>query len=254
MTTPRDDCLLFATSFMRDEQDWHNRYLRWYRYYRQSQLGNTPLVLIDDGSPFLPEDADTHMCKPDNWYRPQRHQLNIVRFEQNLGRQSLTSYPGWWRSFLLAPELAKRAGCRKIIHIESDAYILTERMFSLIENINEGWTTFWLPTYQMPETAIQVICEDQFDNMLAIWNHSDINRELAENILPFTQVVKTMKGDRYSEFKRNRWIFRSRKFDWFPPFKTNFFFAPIPPDADFATQVVPRQFSDIRFQVVLTDS
>jgi len=240
--------LVFATSYMRDAQSWQDRYEPWFQYYRRSALGHMPLVLIDDGSPFIPNHEQVDLYRAQSQLDPQPGRLSIIRFTDNLGRSSLTSYPGWWRSFLYAATLAQQTGYDKIIHIESDAYILSERFYSYLANIRQGWTTFWLPTYQMPETAIQVICKDQYDNMLEIREHPKINCELAEKFLPFTHIDKGMKGDRYSEFKRNRWIFRSKKFDRFPPFKTDFFFAPIPQDCDFATQVVQRQLRDIRFR------
>ena len=238
--------LVFATSYMRDAQAWKSRYQRWFQYYRQSPLGQLPLTLIDDGSPFPPDDPVVNLQIAGNSPDIKSGYLNIIRFPDNLGRSSLANYPGWWRSFLFSAVLAKQQGFNRIIHIESDAYILSERFYDRLLSTERGWTTFWLPTYQLPETAIQIIGEDQFDNMLSVWEHPELNLALAENILPFTCVDKSMKGDRYSEFKRNRWIFRSQKFDRFPLFKTDLFFAPIPKDADFATQVVQRQFREPR--------
>jgi hypothetical protein len=57
--------------------------------------------------------------------------------------------------------------------------------------------------------------------------------DIAERLLPFTSVNRQFKGD--------RGIFRSRKFNRLPIFPLDFFREPIPHDADFATQVVPRQ-------------
>mgnify|MGYP001082188249 CR=1 FL=1 len=238
--------LVFATSYMHDAQAWASRYQRWYRYYKQSPLRHLPLVLIDDGSPFLPDEEMVNVQPAHSPADIKTGYLNIIHFPNNLGRASLANYPGWWRSFLQSAALARQTGFNRIIHIESDAYILSSGLYDRLLSTQHGWTTFWLPTYQLPETAIQVIGEDQFDSMLQVWKHPDLNVELAEDILPFTCVDKSMKGDRYSEFKRNRWIFRSKKFDRFPLFQTDLFFAPIPEDADFATQVVARQFRDPR--------
>lgn len=249
-TTPMNlnpDALLFATSYIADRKAWIARYRPWVNFYRLSPLGKLPLVLIDDGSPYLPEDPDVIVCNPasDGGLVPDK--VNIFHFKDNLGRSSLKSYPGWWRSFIFSADLAKRHGHCKIIHIESDAYILSNRLFNKIINFNSGWVTFWLKKYQMPETAIQIICPDQLDRLEQMKDHHLLNREMAENILPFTEIDKEMVGDRYSEFKRNRWIFRSRKFDRIPLFQTDFFYEPIPENADFATQVVPRQLKHQRF-------
>ena len=106
-----------------------------------------------------------------------------------------------------------------------------------------GVNRLWAQRYQFPETAVQVICRDQFamfDQLKAahpVWQFVDI----AERLLPFTSVQRQFKGDRYGEFSRNRGIFRSRKFDRFTLFQHDYFRAPIPADADFAAQVVSRQ-------------
>ncbi|MCD8515907.1 MAG: hypothetical protein LRY61_01305 [Burkholderiaceae bacterium] len=242
------NAVLFATAYIKDQRAWLTRYKPWIDYYQQSPLGNLPLVLIDDGSPYLPDNSAVAICNPSEPAQLRAGQPTIFHFNDNLGRSSLQSYPGWWRSFLFSAQIARSNDNCKLIHIESDAYVLSPRLFQKIIDLRHGWTTFWLEKYQMPETAIQVICPDQLANLEQIERHPMLNREMAEKFLPFTEIDKQMIGDRYSEFKRNRWIFRSRKFDGFPLFKTDFFFKPIPSNADFATQVVPRQLKDFRFR------
>jgi len=60
--------------------------------------------------------------------------------------------------------------------------------------------------------------------------------DIAERLLPFTSVNREFKGDRYSEFRRRRGIFRSRKFDRIPLFQQSIFYRAVPADADFVTQ------------------
>jgi hypothetical protein len=237
------DTLLFATSFVRDEKSWNERYETWIKYYRKSPLGHHQCVLIDDGSLFLPNKIEvvTDLAK----LNTKNREVKLFHFPNNLGRQSLVSYPGWWRSFLFSLVIAKKINAKKIIHIESDAFILSDRMFKLINEIKSGWHSAWLTTYQFPETGIQIICEDQFDAMEKFNNHPQKNIIMAENLLPFTTVHKDLIGDRYNEFKRNRSIFRSQKFDSIPIFNNAFFWTQIPKNADFATQVVQRQFKEI---------
>lgn len=155
-------------------------------------------------------------------------------------------YPGWWRSFFHSLVLAKQVGAKKIIHIESDAYVISERMLDYINALESGWTTFWCASYQMPETAIQVICEDQFDAMenFAAKGFSEFNGHLAERILPFTCINRDFIGDRYGEFKipiLRSGILKSRKFNTLKIFQHDRFRQPIPKSADFATQVTPDQ-------------
>ncbi|OEZ83749.1 hypothetical protein JAB8_43920 [Janthinobacterium sp. HH106] len=199
--------------------------------------------MIDDGSPFLPP-ADIIKTVSHSAPLASNDDKNlIIHFDNNLGRQSGADYPGWWRSFLHSVKVANELGVDKIIHIESDAYIMTPCLVKFINEIESGWNVLWSPRYRMPETAIQVICRDQF----AIFekfkdNHPDYSfPDIAEKLLPFTTVHKQFKGDRYSDFTKNRWIFRSKKFNKIPIFKHVFFWETIPPDADFVTQGIQRQ-------------
>jgi len=245
---PPSNALIFATSYMKSADDWSLRYEPWFNFYSQSSMGHLPLLLIDDGSPYLPKISSINIVSRIEDIDFQNYSLNIFRFPNNLGRSSLVAYPGWWRSFIFSSKIAKSKGFHKIIHLESDAYILSSKFFDQINQLDQGWHVPWLAKYKMPETAIQIICRDQIDGLDEFACNSDMNIKMAEEILPFTSIRKDWVGDRYSEFKKNRWIFRSRKFDRFKIFQKNFFFEPIPSNADFATQVVPRQLSDPRFQ------
>jgi len=99
----------------------------------------------------------------------------------------------------------RHKGFQKIVHIESDAFVLSERMMAYINGLEEGWTAFWCPIWQIPETAIQVIGCDQFEKVeeLARLDRADpFFLGGAEYILPFTNVVKFFKGDRYAEYAK----------------------------------------------------
>lgn len=235
--------LLFCTTYIRDAEAWQSRYQRWLDFYRDGPIHADKIVMIDDGSPHLPA-ADIIPTLPahaDLGASDSRH--CIARFDNNLGRQSMSDYPGWWRSFLHSLTIARALGADKIVHIESDAFIISGQLADFINETRDGWHVMWAQRYGMPETAIQIICADQFDAM-ARFSETNPNMDfpdIAERLLPFTSVNRTFKGDRYSEFKRNRGIFRSRKFNFLPIFQRDFFWEPIPEDADFATQVVERQ-------------
>ncbi|OEZ81659.1 hypothetical protein JAB6_39230 [Janthinobacterium sp. HH104] len=199
--------------------------------------------MIDDGSPFLPPAEIINTVSHSAPLASNGDKNLIIRFDNNLGRQSGADYPGWWRSFLHSVKVANELGVNKIIHIESDAYIMTPRLVDFINEIESGWNVLWSPRYRFPETAIQVICRDQFEIFEKFKeNHPDYSfPDIAERLLPFTTVHKQFKGDRYSDFTKNRWIFRSKKFNKIPIFKHVFFWETIPPDADFVTQGIGRQ-------------
>jgi hypothetical protein len=234
------NAILFCTSYIKDEAAWYRRYQHWLRHYSSMDLGADRLLLIDDCSPFTPVGVKVHNIGTHSPL-PGDRQL-ILRFHDRLGRSGLLSYPGWWRSFLHALNVAKELGADKIIHIESDAFILSEELAKHIRSIQSGWTTLWSNHYRIPETAIQVICEDQFSAMESFKNMplEELAGKFAEKILPFTEVDKQFKGDRYGDIRSNRWIFRSRRFQHWPIFEHDFFWAKVPADADFAAQVTDR--------------
>lgn len=236
--------LLFCTSYVGDEAEWNSRYARWVDFYERHDMGAEQLFLIDDASPHAPRVGKIPCLDAQTELSQACHRVQLLRFQNRLGRSARAVYPGWWRSFTHAAKLARALGARKLIHVESDAFILSQRLRDRLQSIEEGWSVLWGSLHEMPETAIQVICEDQFDALHAFgdgrWSAHD--GRYAEHVLPFTQVIKEFQGDRYSEMKRHRGIFRSRKFERLPMFQWDFFWQPIPADADFVTQVVERQW------------
>ena len=240
--------LLFCTSYIKDHQTWQSRYQRWLDFYKDMPIDTVKNIMIDDGSPFLPP-ADVIGTLPHHHDLSQCGDRNvIVRFDENLGRQGLLAYPGWWRSFLHSMTIADDLGVDKIIHIESDAYVLSQRLVDFINETKTGWHALWTQRFQFPETAIQIICRDQFENLEKFKQHAPKYElsEFAEKLFPFTSVNRNFKGDRYSEIRKNRGIFRSRRFDSFPLFRSRFFHAPSPHDADFVTQCALHQ--TVRFR------
>lgn len=227
---------------MADQSAWDSRYKRWFDYYRHSALGTDLVVAIDDASPFTPQSSGISIVDAHTTIPADKSFCGIMRFPDRLGRASLTVYPGWWRSFLHALNVARMVKADKIIHIESDAYVLSERLMNFINERETGWTCLWSPHFRLPETAIQVICSDQFQQLEYFQNcpQNELDGHFAEKILPFTSIEKSFIGDRYGEIRKNRGIFRSKKFHNLPPFNHGFFWADIPKEADFATQVNER--------------
>ena len=118
---------------------------------------------------------------------------------------------------MFAATYAQRYGFQKIIHIESDAYLISERIHSFINEFSNGWIAFYCPRHRFPEAGIQIIAGDAIANYIAISQrpyHHFIN-QCAENYLPFTPNLDFI-GDRYGEY-----------------------LSEAPPDADYAVQVHP---------------
>ena len=192
--------LLFCTSYMDSHDAWVRRYSRWMDYYERLPLDRCATFLIDDASPFIPTDPRLSMAEelPATLGASTFH---LHRFPDHHGQESFKKHWGWWRSFLFSLTIARRYGCRKIIHIESDAFVLSPSMVDYINSRRAGWTTFWCPRYKMPESAIQVIVEDQFPAMqkLAATAVRKLAKKMAEFRLPFTHLNRSFVGDRYGE-------------------------------------------------------
>lgn len=240
--------IIFCTSYIKDQHAWQNRYQRWLDYYDNVPIKAVKKILIDDGSPFLPPAALIDNIRHDRCLAAAKDKNLIVRFDDNLGRQNVATYPGWWRSFLHSVTIARNLGVDKIIHIESDAYVLSPRLVDFINDVQSGWHVLWSERYAFPETAIQIICRDQFAHFERFKHqHAALAfGDIAERLLPFSAVERDFKGDRYADFKRNKGFLRSKKFNRLPIFEWEFFCEQIPADADFATQVLPRQQFEFR--------
>jgi hypothetical protein len=209
--------LLFCTSFVDSQESWDARYRPWVDFQQSMPLCRDATFMFDDASPYRPDDPRIVVGEtlPDS---PDHERIHFHRFGSHLGRRGLTGHLGWWRSFTFALDVAERYGFRKLIHVESDAYVLSRRGADYIEGLASGWTALWCPRYNMPETGIQVIVEDQFAAMrrIADLGVETLARSLAETSLPFTHVEKGLAGSRYGEYRKR-----------------------VPSYADYACQVLP---------------
>lgn len=193
--------LLFTTSFSNNIESWNNRYLKWFKYYTKSSLYYNKLLIVDDGSPILPDWSDLRIYK-DSFEIEPAEKFIMYSFNQNLGRPALLDYPGWYRSYSFASRYAKKYNYDKIIHIESDAYLLTHKLINHINNLEEGWSVMWCPRHNFPENALQIICKDNIDIFYKtlLNNYSAFKGKDIERCLPYTNIINTFTGDRYGEY------------------------------------------------------
>ena len=236
------DTILFCTSFIPSSRhptavDGIERWRKWIDYYskRMELFGADRLIVIDDGSPIENLQLPVAVVSADG-ILPSDLPAGVVlfRFDEHLGRSSMYRFPGWWRSFSFAAELSRAYGFRKFIHIESDAYVISQRLVHYIRNCDQGWTSFvqahfrtrlarllyprdpqlgfWasarmksaylLNPAPLAEPALQVICEDCFTLLERIWRLGPEywRSELAaERDLPFSHLERRFIGDRYGE-------------------------------------------------------
>jgi hypothetical protein len=207
---------IFCTSYIQPQNSTRSvaRWQRWMQFYseRKELLGAEQIFLIDDATPIEYIPIGIQVINADNLLPEELPDYPVMfRFGRHYGRSSLSvlsAFPGWWRSFIFSSQVAKKYSFSKIIHCESDAFVISHRMAGYIRDVKEGWVAFWCPLYGFAETAIQVICEDSFANFekycrygKRFWFQRRRPTIAPEKSLPFTVVEKSFIGDRYGEYR-----------------------------------------------------
>ena len=212
--------LIFCTSYVKSRDEWGKRYQKWIDYYTSIPFGKgKDIWLIDDGS-----DEECLQDFKGNRYNEGGPELNpsspasypdvnLFHFKERKGIEPADndyglggSTLGWYRSFLFSYALARKENYDKIIHIESDAYLITQKICDYIDNIEDGWTALYCPQYWFPETSLQIICRDQYDTLGELFSMplESFRMSQAEQILPITHVEQGFVGDRYGEFTKKQ--------------------------------------------------
>jgi len=200
--------LIFCTSFFDTEELYQKRYQKWIDYYSHHPFTNDKyMYLIDDSSDLeLITDDGLNVINEDQFCSFQElNKINIYSFNNRKGLKwshNSANNEGWWRSFSASLDIAEKYNYKKIIHIESDAFLISNRIFDHIDSLKTGWTGLWANKYTFPESCIQVICEDQFESFrdfVSCGSHELSKKGLAEKIIPFTNVERRFVGDRYGE-------------------------------------------------------
>jgi hypothetical protein len=207
--------LLFTTSYCTDLPAWDRRIYKWYKYFSSSPLYYDKLLILDDKSPLLPNWENIHNITKPFSEEPTEKNL-LISFQSHLGRLGMLDYPGWYRSYSFAARYAKKFNYKKVIHIESDSYLISNKIFDYFNKTESGWSSLWCKRYNFPENALQIICKDQIDNFYKTTLHpyNFFKNKVIEIYIPFTHINKNFIGDRYHEYRDD-----------------------IPIDADFASQV-----------------
>ena len=203
--------LIFCTGYASSLEKWEAIYGRWINAVESGSLSVDKILIPDDGSPCLPSwpGIDTLV---ENLPQTEPHARGVIyQHNTTLGRQAVYVYPGWHRSFMLAAQYARQYGYEKIIHVEADAFLISDRIHQYINDFNSGWVTFWCPRYQLPETAIQVIAGSALNSLYEIIDvpYSKFSGWPADpgigqraSWLPYTTINKDFHGDRWGETLR----------------------------------------------------
>ena len=195
--------LVFCTSYATDLAEWRLRYRRWVERIRSSGLRYKKIALIDDGSPLLPPWARTVEVgrrAPVFGGGGTIADVELHHFPDNLGRRTILDFPGWYRSFAYSAEIARRMDASKIIHIESDAALLSHEAVAWANTFHDGWAAPWSAMYGFPEMAIQVIAGSSLPAYYDLLSkpYDWLRDRIHETALPYTHVIRPFVGDRYT--------------------------------------------------------
>ncbi len=223
-------CTAFSSDTGEDRTQWQGRYRRWLDATLGYDLKCDGVLIVDDGSATLPDWPDTQLIEEGGSLVTDAP-VTLYHFRQNLGRHGLLDFPGWFRSFTFAAAFAQANGYEKVIHIESDAFLLSDRITGYIKDYDNGWLGFWCPCWHFAETGIQVIAGNAMAkfNRFAQLNYNMFASRVLEGIVPFTTVSRAFKGDRHSDYTNE-----------------------IPPEADYSMQVNPDMPLPDRSAVLLS--
>lgn len=199
---PRPKTLIFCTSYATTPDQWNERYRRWLRAIRSSDLEYNDILIVDDGSPVLPDWPEAEICTDENAeVRPAK--LLIYHFQEHLGRKAVFNFAGWYRSYAFAGRYAHAQGYEKVIHLESDTFLIGSRIQRYCNEVADGWTALWCPRHSFPECTIQVIAGDAVRRFAEIEHTHPHERLIGREFelqLPFDRVEKRFTGDRYGEY------------------------------------------------------
>src|SRR5262249_26104319 len=130
----RRKTLVFCTSYCTSQTRWNARYRRWLDAIRQSGLIVDQILIVDDASEVLPDWPDLKIIEENDVLSPTGA-ITLFHFTEHLGRRSITDFPGWYRSFGFAAVFAQVNGFEKVVHIESDAFLISDRIVNYVNSI-----------------------------------------------------------------------------------------------------------------------
>lgn len=184
---------------------WLERTIKFIRYYREIKdlLGWEKIYFSDNGSSLeMIQKIEKEIGFQD---------IEIIHHENSLisiKGHSCFDYPECWR---VIDDIKKAIldGYEKIIFIDTDFFVLSEKMTEWVKSKNDGWSTVYCNKFSFPEAAFGILCKSAFSSYLGLTKTPYLQRNEEclknnipmENILPFTYIERDMLiGDRYGEY------------------------------------------------------
>ncbi len=185
--------LLFAPMFL-DEGDRLERNLKWLEYYKdiKQYLNYDHIYFVDNAS----KQSNIDIIKK---HHPD---IEINQCRVHFKRLTNNAYGYWYRAFSKAVKYAMDNNYDKIIHMDTDVFVLNSKICDYVNNYNNGWMAFWCKMHNFPESTFQIINKDQFQNAYNFYSEDFLEfypYGIAETRLPLTHIEKRFNGDRFGE-------------------------------------------------------
>lgn len=149
-----NNTILFTPCIV-DTEERLQRNIKWLEYYLplKELLGYDDIVMVDNASP------------PDKLAILQNRFSEVVFIKKyiRLERINHLSYPYWYRAFKEVLQYARNRAYNKIIHIDSDGFLLSPKICEFFKTTDAGWHSLYCSAHKFPETIFQIIGSDQID-------------------------------------------------------------------------------------------
>ena len=182
---------LVTTSYLIPD-DRFNKIIKYIDYYKNATSWD--IIVLDNASP--KEQYDKFCLETNN-------KCKIIRYDEHHGRPSHMDYKYLWRAVHSLQGFLKEYD--KIVYTDNDFFILDHKMIDYINDLKDGWTTFWCEKYKFPETGCHVVVKNcpEYDNFvncnLQEFYDRYNNKNVMERLLPITKVETQFIGERYGE-------------------------------------------------------
>jgi len=182
-----------------DREDYYNKTIKFLNYYHQPKiieaLGILPedIWLIDNAS-------NTNKVYQIATMFPK---VKFKCYNKHYARTAHLEYPFCWRCLYFARELFQEHDYTKIIHLNNDVFIISEKLANHIRDFKSGWWTPWCKKHSFPECDLQVITADCKDYwQVTAPPYLSYNGKHMEYEIKAT-ADKSFEGDRYAEYGIN---------------------------------------------------
>jgi hypothetical protein len=186
---------LVTTSYL-EPQERYDRMMRFLNYYTDEVKTDWDIIILDNAS--KSELLDIFCLETGSPF----DKCGVYSFPEHYDRPSHLDYKYLWRAVHKLQDFFKDYD--KIVYMDNDFYILKQSMIDYINNLQNGWTTFYCNKYKFPETGCHVVLKDceQYKNFVNCSLEDFFkkhNNTLMEHELPVTHIEHKFIGDRYGE-------------------------------------------------------